>query len=521
VAAEDRSGSATRYKYTEHRLVAVTNRRGGTIFFQYDNHGRGVARWRSDGSRYRYIERDPEARRIRLVNSFGYQWVWELNEQGKPTKKTDPLHRTLEDVYDNSGNLIFSSLNVVGPPCISQWDQATRCAKLICGGSEMFVFFNEMDKPIRMVDARGNVYTYEYDAKGHLTRQMLPGGGEFRFAYTARGELAEMSDPAGNMLRIHRDLFAVQLEDRLGPISNYTLDLFGNLTSLTVPESGTMRLAYDAAGNLAQILWPDGGEVQVRYDPEGNPVEVIHPGGARVQMASDLFGRPTAITDPNGGTFQIIWNGEGDYTTLRNANGAEAVFRYDPVDRLVEVGHFDGHRTCIEYDDQDRPTRYVNPDTGTETRYSYNDLDEIAERSCTRGLKWTYAFGPQGELNGAESVLGTWAYEWTPMLSLAAETNPDRELVYTRDALSRRTSFQDSLGLRIDYEWDIRSRLTALTINGRWRYEFGYNGHDLCDQPCVARRSGHRPRLEDLHVEHFQPLAPDGGHEPRQDSLCR
>jgi len=50
------------------------------------------------------------------------------------------------------------------------------------------------------------------------------------------------------------------------------------------------------------------------------------------------------------------------------------------------------------------------------------------------------------------------------------EDSPNRKVDIERDALGRRVRLRDNRGLEIEYVWDLRSRLTRMTVNGNWTW---------------------------------------------------
>src|SRR6202012_2319572 len=59
------------------------------------------------------------------------------------------------------------------------------------------------------------------------------------------------------------------------------------------------------------------------------------------------------------------------------------------------------------------------------------------------------------------------------------EDCPNRKLDIERDVFGRRIALRDNHGLEIDYVWDLRSRLSKMTVNGQWTWEFEYDLRDL------------------------------------------
>ncbi len=474
----DRSGVPVRYEYVQHRLVAVTNQKGGRHFFAYDSGGACVLRWRSDAGRYRRIRRNTEKRQIQVTDSRGSVWLYEFNEKGLVTSQTDPLGRRRETVYDAAGQVVFSTMEPGAPPCVWIVDEQKRIETTICGGGlETKLYFDEHDQPLRIEEPGGRVTRFTYDARDHLTRVVDPDGNEVRFEYSARGEVTAVSDPTGNVTRFTRTGFSEAMTDSLGRVGSSTEDCFANLVVVRDALRNETRLTYDNRGEVATVTYPDGGQQSFRYDAAGLPAEIQYENGARLQWKSDEFGRPTGWLDPLGDEFRIAWDSEDNYLRIKNPRGRNLDLEYDRCNRLVSARHYDGRSTNVSYDANDNPIRFSEGDSFQE--FSYDELGLPIVRRSSNGPSWEFGYGANGELVSAESPLGNWEVFWSPGDQWCGEKSPQRELKISRDSLGRRTRLADDRGLQIQYEWDIRSRLRTLTVNDQWTWHFEYDTRDL------------------------------------------
>ena len=111
VAATNRTGTPFVYSYDNHLLVTFTNRVAGSVCYAYDSDLKCTQTWRSDGWR-RSMRRDPEKRKVLLVDSKGNETVLEHNENGHLVRARDASGIVTENVYDATGQLIYSSGSV-------------------------------------------------------------------------------------------------------------------------------------------------------------------------------------------------------------------------------------------------------------------------------------------------------------------------------------------------------------------------------------------------------------------------
>src|SRR4029078_8454054 len=100
----------------------VASRVGGRLFFEDDARYRGVGRWRGDGSKFRRIRRHATAGIIEVTDSYGEVTLLFVDDQGHRIRRIAPIGRVREDVYDQAGGIVFSSLGIKGPPCVTTWN---------------------------------------------------------------------------------------------------------------------------------------------------------------------------------------------------------------------------------------------------------------------------------------------------------------------------------------------------------------------------------------------------------------
>ena len=479
VEAADRSGVPIHYEYDHHRLVAITNRKGGRTYFAYDSEGVGIARWRSDGGRLRYFRRDDAGGRVEMTNSCGDRWISMLDDNGNVTRRVDPLRRIHENVYDPNGGLMMSDMEPSSVPCISVADEAARSETVVCAGKQTKITYNDFDKPLLIEAPEGNTKFFRYDDKGHLIETTGPGEAPIRIVYSPAGDVNVVTDPRGN--ETHWDVagFATRCWDRVGSLGSFRTDALGNLEWISDPYGNETRLVFDFAGRLAKASFPDGGGPGLGYDRAGYPLDLRYENDAKVEFESDAFGRPTGYIDPNGNRYTLTWDREDNHTSITNPAGESLHFYYDPCNRIIRVGHYDGRVTVVEHDDRDHPTRYLNASSLVETKASFNDVGLIASRAATGAPSWKFSYGGNGQLVSAASELGQWKEKWSEQGRWTGEDSPNRKLDIERDAIGRRVRLHDNHGLHIDYVWDVRSRLVQMAINSAWTWKFEYDLRDL------------------------------------------
>ncbi len=189
-------------------------------------------------------------------------------------------------------------------------------------------------------DGATQVYTYEYNALGRVTRKTDPLGRTIVFNYASNGiDLAEVRQVNGQST----DLLA-------GNTYN------GQHQPLTITDASgqTTTNTYNAQGQVATITTP----------PRAGIAE-----NRTTTYDYDTNGYLQSVTGP--------------------ATGSTTTYTYDGYGRVRTVADSEGHTTTTDYDALDRPTRVTYPDA-TYEQTVYNRLD--AEGRRDRLGRWTHTF---------------------------------------------------------------------------------------------------------------------------------
>nr|WP_228720413.1 hypothetical protein [Zophobihabitans entericus] len=102
------------------------------------------------------------------IDALGNETHTERNDFGQVMTQTDPLGRTTRFYYDDMGNLTSS---------------------IDAAGTQTDIIYHEdiVGLPVEIMDAEGNSTTYEYDAKGNLSKVTDPQGNITQYQYDERG----------------------------------------------------------------------------------------------------------------------------------------------------------------------------------------------------------------------------------------------------------------------------------------------------------------------------------------------
>ena len=95
-------------------------------------------------------------------------------------------------------------------------------------------------------DALGHVTSYEYDAKGNLTKKTDPMGNITTHAYDWRGNRTATTDCFGTTTyEYNASGYKTKETDALGNVTTYTYDSNGNELTMTKTRTGRYRTGHD------------------------------------------------------------------------------------------------------------------------------------------------------------------------------------------------------------------------------------------------------------------------------------
>jgi RHS repeat-associated protein len=141
----------------------------------------------------------------------------------------------------------------------------------------------------------------EYDALGRLTRVTAPDGSATTTSYA--GNTTTVTDPAGKRKK-------------------FTYDAFGNMTQVAEP---------DAQGNLTVLT-------NYTYDTQSRLLTVSMNGGTQTRSFSyNQYGQVTSATNPENGTVTYSYNNDGTLHSKTDARNQTVLFEYDTYKRVTRI----------------------------------------------------------------------------------------------------------------------------------------------------------------------------------------
>ena len=381
-----------------------------------------------------------------------------------------------------------------------------------------------------ITDAENQVTTFEYDAVGRVTKQILPDLREIVYTYDTNGNLTSLTPPGRPTHVFSYD--GVDLETQYTPPS---------ITGIATPQTG---YTYNLDKQLTQVTRPDGQTVHLHYDAttgiaDGNPTGLLAsiaiPTGTYIYEYDFTSAQLSQITAPDGGTINYSYDGflltnsiiAGDVSgsvdrvydndfriSTRSINGGNSItFTYDDDSLLTQAGDLaitretqkaglisgstlDSLMTTRTYNDfaeMDSFDASYNTTSLYNTSYTRDKLGRITQKVETvEGTTATtnYVYDDAGRLVSETTGGTTTSYDYD---SNSNRTHIDGVLVGTYDDQDRLNTFQAASysysdngellsktesGITTTYNYDVLGNLRQVTLPGSVTVDYVIDGQN-------------------------------------------
>ncbi|MDQ2694654.1 MAG: DUF6531 domain-containing protein, partial [Pseudomonadota bacterium] len=321
-------------------------------------------------------------------------------------------------------------------------------------------------------DGRGNLWRYQYDIHGYLTRVIAPDGATMRYTYDPATLLVATETDANNHTTSYQyDALGnmTRKTDHLGHVTTYTYEpVFSQMTSMTDANGRTTTYEYDSRGNRIKETDPFGETREWTYDSHGNVLTEEDKNGNVTTYEYDAFGNRMKMTDAVGNVTEMKYDAVGNMVSLTNARGFTTGYDYDGLNRLVKETDAVGNSTVFEYDGQGNRVRMTDRE-GNATVYEYDlrqrlvkttdALDQMTSQTYDgndnrtsftdkNDHTTTFEYDVQNRLvktTDAEGNMHRMAYD--PVGNKISETDAnDHTTTYVYDALDRQVRMTDAVG---------------------------------------------------------------------------
>ncbi len=455
--------------YANHKLKTITDPLSRKTTLEYNSTGK---------------------RLIKITDPEGQETQYSYNFQDQITQKVDRDGRTFSYLYnthwkpvaikDGDGKTLFSLTNP------NNW--ATDRMALARYQCRKYV-----PSTCSKTDGRGNVWKYDYDENGYITKVTAPDGAETSY-------ITKVTAPDGAETRYEYDPVTLNVErvidDNLHE-THYEYDVMGNLTKLTDHLGHETVFEYEPVfNNVTKITYPNDSVTEYTYDANGNRTkETRDKGGLDLisEWTYDYDGTPTdydydhprgnviRVKDPNDHITKYKYDAYGNIKEETDPGSPLpniTQYVYDIIGNRTKLIDGNGHETIYEeYDDLDRLKKETDP-LGFLTEYSYDGEGNQAE--------------VRRQVNGTPPSQLT-MYEYDLRSRLFRETRDtgglNLETTHEYDNNDNRTATIDPRGKPTHFDYDVQNRLTLVTDALSNTTETRYDG--VGNRTCAIDANGH------------------------------
>ena len=348
-----------------------------------------------------YDNYDAAARLKQSTNPNGVVTTYEYHPRGwllsmTQTPPTGAARITSYD-YDKVGQLIKTTLP---------------------DGTEQNYVYDAAHDLREITDNVGNKVTYQYDAKGNRTDELVfdPSGTLVRSTittYDIRNFISSINN-GGSVTQLVNDAvgnLSTQTDPNENPSNEYEFDALDRLNSTVDSLTNTTSNTYDVADQLAQVVAPNGAVTQYEYDDLGNMTKEISADRGTISYTHDDAGNALSMTD---------------------ARGITSTYQYDALNRMVSLSY---------------------PEADENVAYTYDQGEH-----CGVSV---------GNLCRVQDAVGEHFYEydyWGNVLShtWATDNNVQHVVLYQYDAADRVIKITYPSGLVVNYQRDVIGRVTQV-----------------------------------------------------------
>ena len=258
-----------------------------------------------------------------------------------------------------------------------------------------------------------------------------------------------------------------------------------NLVQVKDTDGDTVRMEYDQNGHMAKLLKCDGSEVKFEYG--------IEKAGSRLLT--------TSTTNEEGKSEYFDYDIENKITTYKDHDGNVTVYHYDDKHRTVEqqnpdgtvikniydakgnlkLKNINGNITSYDYDSDGNPVRitYQNEGRSYTESYEYDSYGSVTKHTDCDGVTSEYIRDSKGNVEVYKKG-GNTIYEETFDESGHVKTHTeytDTKIItsYEYDKYGNRIS-QTTNGIKTEYKYDGRNRLTEVSSDGKIISRYTYEG---------------------------------------------
>ena len=479
----DSVGNHERYEFKNHLITKRTIKSGYNFYFQWDGDSQNARCIRNWGDQingqatydYRF-KWDKKNRRVAMTDTRGGTELYQFNDKGLPVYHRDPEGGETHTWYDEAGN-ITKITDASGLSQAFYYDAENRLQTVLNKTGQKIHFVRDgKGNIIQTLDPQGQKWERTYNEAGLVSSQTNPLGEKIRYQYNSMGLLNTITDPLARSWHYiwdnHANLLAIK--NPLGQHTRYSYNDTGELIKITWPDGQTTEYRYDDNGNCTAIKSPDGKVAQYAYTSLGLLSAHKDSGGRVTQYHYNGLSQVVKRTDPNGRALHYHYDGERNLIGLTNEKGEHYRLKYDLNERLIQEIGFDGRIQRYHYDKAGHLTSsedYSRDGAQLLNHISYQrDIEGRLVKQIDElngALLNEFSYDPVGRLASAQNKHRVLKWKYDGVGRVIEDWQDNNLIKHQYDGVGQRKSTQIPNGIQVDYRYDQTGAFVGMDYNGQ------------------------------------------------------
>ncbi|WYJ98829.1 hypothetical protein DOK67_0003158 [Enterococcus sp. DIV0212c] len=446
----------------EDNSMMLTKEDGGKIFF---NRGKDGSYQVSDDTPYTLTKKiEDEKRNFELTNTE-QKLTYLFDATGQIRKITNAYGQTKEYSYEEETGFLKAIKQFNGGKVSFDWDD------------------NGHIKKATFPDQTTN--TYEYDAKGNLTKVIDALGKKIVYTYNDNHFMTSYSDDEGTLLYQNKFDKEGRVIEQTDAKNNTVIITYEKNKTTTIDGNGNKEITiYNDHFQPTKIEYADGKSETKRYNDRYQLIEEIDRAGNKTTYENDASGNVTKTIFPDGSTEISLYNVSNQLTEQTDRLGQKTSYHYNEQGKLLQTTRPDGKTITYSYDGQGKVTSKTDADGATEnytyqagnltsisdahgakSGYEYDAKGLITKETDAAGNAKTFKRNKRGELIEETDFNGnkkTYSYSAEGYLLSETDFNGN-QTSFTYDKLGRKTAEVNPAGGKKTFEYDANGNITKET----------------------------------------------------------
>ena len=267
--------------------------------------------------------------------------------------------------------------------------------------------YNNLNKPIKIIQANGAVNLMSYDEYGNLTKAADPLGRETHIVVDRYGNATKITLPDGsqNCLKYDdRDNITV-ITDSMGAKTHYGYDSLNRVIKITKGEGASTHFVYNTRGDISKVTDAMGNVRTYEYNLMGKVTHIVDFDGGVIAYKYNKVGKIEEIIDQAGGITRLSYDKMWNVTSATNPNGETVLYEYDPFNRVIRTIDEEGNATDYGHDSNGNVISVISP-LGAETKIMYDKLNRQEKVVEPDGAITKLAYDKGGNICEVTDALG-------------------------------------------------------------------------------------------------------------------